>query len=230
MMKTTNLLPKFAPTLGASMVFAMAGQAAVFDLGQRFTSAFGITEVRGSLVSTQTGVFTSEAEIEAFLNHSAYALTVYDGDAAVYTVSNANSWWDLEFDALHPEGPAPAATVVSSRTGLILDFSTPGEVSSVMLLLRSDPFGFMFGMQQHNNISDTTFLWADNHAIRLADTELPYDSPVTFGAIPEPRGLLLFAGCSAAWCMARRMIRGGGRLLERVKSLNAPLTSSTRQL
>lgn len=62
-MKDSKFAARFATILGSGLALATLGQAAVFDLGHRFTSTLNLTEVRGRLSYGTTGVFTSEADL-----------------------------------------------------------------------------------------------------------------------------------------------------------------------
>ena len=168
----------FAMTLLSTSATAQV----VYDLGDFpfvFSGPVPATEVNATLQTSTTGIFTTEAAIENFLNLATYSVVLKNGPTTILTLNNANSAWDMVF-----EGTGATATLTATPSKITLDFSTPNEISSAALVLGVPPGVAQY--RQGNNVTDFNFVNIDDGAESTADATVPYDAPFIFPAISVP--------------------------------------------
>ncbi len=173
-------------TIAALLLSSAANAQTVYDLGDFPFVYFGSTDVQATLETSTIGVFTTEADIENFLNLSYYSVVLKDGEASIFELNNDNSSWNLEFSALSGGDGGATAILTATPTEIVLDFSTPNEISSATLLLSysSESIQYTHQYTQSNNISNINSVVLDFNAIYDARASLPYDEAFVFPALP----------------------------------------------
>lgn len=173
----------------ALLIPALAS-ATEFDLGDFPFEFIEATNVDATLETSTIGVFTTEAEIEDFFNSTIYSVNLMDGATIVFTLDNSNSIWNLEFAALGGGTGGATATLTATEWEIVLDFSTPQEISSARLFLRNtDPFSVL-QYAQENNISDINFV--DVYILPPEGwAEVTYDAAFVFPATSIPEQVVL---------------------------------------
>jgi len=174
-----------------ALLATVPAQAAVYDLVNLPFLFFDATDVEGTLETSVTGTFTTEADIENFFNSALYSVRLKNGATTVMELNNGNSSWDLRFEQLFFPG-GQSAILTSTPTEIRLDFSTPNEISSAGLFLGAPPALVQYS--QSNNASDFAGVAVDHEATNVGIATLPYDDPFIFpvqAAVPEPSTILL---------------------------------------
>ena len=166
----------------AMLVTTPANAQVVYDLGDFPFSFFGATDFHATLETSTTGTFTTEADIENFLNLATYSVTLKNGATIILELNNGNSFWDLKIEALGGGTGGATATLTATASEITLDFSTPNEITSVGLFLGLP--GNILQYTQSNNVTDSNFVFVDHDAIIFANADVPYDDPFIFPAQP----------------------------------------------
>jgi hypothetical protein len=124
----------FLAGLATAILVALPSWGEVFDLTGNLAWSFrGDTDdVVASLETSTFGTFTTEIEIEDFLNLSSYSVSLKRGAASVFTLDNSNSVWDLELSG----SPIVEAVLTSTPTHVRIQFLLPDERASARLTLR----------------------------------------------------------------------------------------------
>ncbi len=170
-----------------------------------FSFAFlNATDVQATLETSQFGTFLTEFEIEEFFNEAKYSVTLSNGPTPFFHLDNANSTWDLQ---LVSAAGTSSAMLTSSSSGVVLDFTTPIEITGAVLILKAN--GQERGLLQYhqaNNVSDFNFVNVDFDAVHSATAYVPYDSAFGFVPIPEPPGCLPFCIVFGMFTMTRKIL------------------------
>jgi hypothetical protein len=169
------------------MLAGGSSKAATYDLAQFPYTFSWATEVHATLQTSAYGTYTTQKEIEDFLNQAAYSVTMKDGTTTLFQMNHDNAAWHLILEGLSGDA---SATLTCTPTELTLDFSTPGEITWAGLLLRGyfeqpDAYVAWATLQysQGNNITDFSFAHADYDAVHSADCNVAYNASFRFPAI-----------------------------------------------
>jgi len=181
------IFPFFAFCAGVALLVPVPASATEFDLGDFPFEFFGATSLDATLETSTIGSFTTEAEIEGFLNSAIYTVNLMDGATIVFSLDNSNSVWDLEFGALGGGTGGATAALTATESGLVLDFSTPEEITSVDLFLRNAATFDVLQYTQANNVSDFNFVAVSNGDLMAeGSATVAYDSAFIFPATSTP--------------------------------------------
>ena len=159
--------------LASMLMVSPANASTIYDLSSFPFYFWHTTSFHATLQTSVTGTFTTEAAIEAFLNHAIYSAVLMDGTTTLMDLNNDNATWDLYL------GRGTSATLISTGRSLTLDFSTPLDITLMDLFLRSPRNVFQFS-QQNSQLRDYNFVLASNDGVFQAYTETPYDAPFVF--------------------------------------------------
>lgn len=199
-------LRKAALMLASLGAFLPSAHAAVYDLADFSINYSGASLLEGTIETSQTGTFTTEAGIENFLNAANYSVSFYDGSNQLFNLNNTNASWDLQF-SFESVPQTTSAVLEATSSAITLNFDTPRQPTSVALLLGTPSIGYI-QYRQSNNITDSNFFGADFNAVHSATAGLPYDSsfvlPANTPAVPEPSQALLLLGGLGALAFIRR--------------------------
>ena len=174
-----------------SLFVATPASATLYDLGDFPFSFFGATDLDATLETSTTGTFTTESDIEDFLNLASYSVTLKDGATDLFTLDNSNSSWNLQFEAFGGGSGGATASLTATPSEITLDFSTPNEITRVDLFLRNASTFDVLQYSQANNVTDFNFVFVSNgDLISSGDANTIYDAPFVFPAVeaevPEP--------------------------------------------
>ena len=196
--------------LGTTLFLTMSliSEAAVYDLAHfPFSYSNSINNAQGAIETTQTGTFTKESEIEDFFNNSTYFISF-----AGVSLSNANSYWDLDF-SYEPDVQTTSAILNVTNNRITLDFSTPTEFTEVRLIARGTTSSGSLNLQyaQSNNIDNRNYVIIDHDAMDIAETQLSYGTqfvlPAAISAVSEPETYgMMWAGLGLIGYLTRRRI------------------------
>lgn len=213
------------PLLASALVTPASAQVA-YDLGDFPFNVLDGVEVHATLETSVTGTFTTEAEIENFLNSSRYTVLLLQGGAAVIDLNNTNSTWDLRYAALSGDTSDVTATLTVTATEITLDFSTPSEITALTLQL-GEP-GNLLQYYQINNVSDMNGVNIEKDPAFAANrfAQLAYDESFVFPALqfdtPEISFPTLTGGVSATGGQLKYSGHPTGWLNNRAESINLP--------
>lgn len=108
---------------------SLAQAQTTYDLADFDFSFNGGTDIQGTLVTSVTGVFTTEEEIRDFFNSSTYSVNFIYEDQISSTLNNSNSTWGFDIAV------GNSVTLTVTENMIILDFSTPVEGSRANLYI-----------------------------------------------------------------------------------------------
>lgn len=190
--KALMIFPLFAFFGGMALLVPALASATEFDLGDFPFEFFGATNSDATLETSTIGVFTTESEIEDFLNSATYSVNLMDGATIVFSLDNSNSVWDLEFGALGGGTGGATATLTATESEIVLDFSTPQEITGVDLYLRNAATFDVLQYTQANNISDFNFVFvSDGDLMSEGFANVTYDAAFVFPATSIPEQVVL---------------------------------------